>query len=56
MQINADKVNELESLNLAGGIDKFRSCLGRILLPHDRRQRPNARFIRKANQYRFVAS
>ncbi len=56
MQINSEKVSELASLNLAGGIETFRACLGPILLPHDRRQRPNARFIRKANQYRLVAS
>ena len=56
MQINTAKANELASLRLAGGIEQFKSHLGPILLPQDRRQRPNTRFIRKANQYRLVAS
>jgi putative restriction endonuclease len=56
MQINPAKADELASLNLAGGIEQFRSHLGRILLPYDSRQRPDAQFIRKANQYRLAAS
>ena len=56
MQINPAKVEELVTLNLASGVEQFKSTLGRIFLPHDRRQRPDARFIRKANQYRSIAS
>ena len=56
MQLNVAKADELASLNLDVGIEQFKSPLGRIFLPHDRRQRPNVRFVRKANQYRLNAS
>ena len=50
MQINTAKANELASLNLAGGIEQFKSCLGRILLPqtvdndrmHDSLEKPTS--------------
>lgn len=54
MKINPAKVAELKSLNLDGGIDSFKSSLGKILLPPDRGQWPKLDFIRKANQVRSI--
>ena len=56
MRINPAKEQELLSLNLTSGIKQFKSFLGKILLPHDRRQWPNVRLIKKANDYRMISS
>lgn len=38
-----------------GGLETFRSSLGKVHLPPDPRQRPDLSFIRRANAYRGVA-
>lgn len=55
MKLNNSKVGELRSLNLDGGLQGFRSHLGKINLPPDRQQWPNVEFVRRANRYRNVA-
>ncbi len=55
MKINSARVSELGELCLDGGMESFRSYLGPIFLPPDRRQWPNGQFIRRANQYRNVS-
>lgn len=55
MRINPAKETELASLNLNGGIDAFKSNLGKILLPQDQGQWPKREFINKANAIRMVA-
>lgn len=54
MKLNPEKQVELESLQLVGGIDAFKSPLGRIYLPANREARPNLRFVRKANKHRRI--
>lgn len=55
MQINRDKEQELVLSRLSGGINDFKSYLGRrIHLPHDRRQWPNLNMIAEANRFRDV--
>jgi putative restriction endonuclease len=54
MRVNPRKRAELTRLDLAGGIEAFRSLLGRIHLPPDRAQWPNPGFISRANRYRQV--
>jgi len=54
MRINSERVTELRSLNLEGGLRGFQSHLGRINLPPDRQQWPNTAFIRQANRYRNI--
>jgi putative restriction endonuclease len=55
MKVNPTKEAELNQLTLAGGLDGFKSHLGRVHLPPDRQQWPNVQFIRWANQYRNVS-
>lgn len=53
MQINPKKKDELVRLGFGGGLSSFEAHLGRvILLPPDRKQWPNAAFIRAANKFR----
>jgi len=56
MRINAQKEMQLTTLNLTSGIEQFKSSLGRIHLPADRRQKPHSSFIRKANKFRGIPS
>lgn len=54
MKINQAKVGELTTLRLDGGIETFKACLGKVLLPPDRNQWPRKEFIRKANSFRSI--
>ncbi len=54
MQINEPRLQVLQALNLALGIDSFREPLGEIFLPPDPRQRPLPELIRKANEFRQI--
>lgn len=54
MRINPRKERQLVSLRLDGGINTFKSHLGKIHLPPDRRQYPNRDFIRRANRFRQI--
>ncbi len=54
MQINEPRLQILQALNLALGIDSFREPLGEIFLPPDPRQRPSTELIRKANEFRQI--
>ncbi|MFB3826294.1 MAG: HNH endonuclease [Bryobacteraceae bacterium] len=56
MRINEGQLHVLSRLNLTGGLDGFRATLGRVFLPPDQRQWPSVDFIRKANQFRQIAS
>jgi putative restriction endonuclease len=56
MRTNPNKEQELAHLELGGGLAEFRSSLGKIHLPADRHQWPDARFIRKANRFRRIAT
>jgi len=54
MRTNPARESELRTLNLDGGLVDFKSPLGRILLPQDRRQWPRVEFIRRARALRSV--
>lgn len=54
MRLNEGRVTEFTGLGLTGGLEGFRSVLGRIFLPPDRGQWPHRDFIRRANRYRRV--
>jgi putative restriction endonuclease len=55
MRINSAKERELIQLRLYGGLEMFKSFLGRqILLPADRRQWPSIDFIKQANAFREI--
>jgi len=55
MRPNPEKELQLVTLKLDGGLPAFKRTLGkRILLPPDRRQRPDTAMIRKANRYRRI--
>jgi putative restriction endonuclease len=54
MRLNENRITEFTGLGLAGGLQGFRSVLGRIFLPPDRTQWPHRDFIRRANRYRRV--
>lgn len=56
MLINPGKESILASFRLSGGLDHFKSSLGKILLPPDRCQWPNLTLVRKANRFRQVGS
>lgn len=56
MRLNRPKVSELADLGLDGGLIDFRSSLGRLILPPDRRQWPKPEFIRKANRFRQISA
>jgi len=56
MHLNPIKEKELISLGLVGGISRFKSYLGKILLPQDHLQWPSKRLIKTANKYRGIAS
>jgi putative restriction endonuclease len=54
MKINESMLKVLVGQNLHGGVEGFKSPLGRILLPPDPNQRPKVAFIRKANAFRRI--
>ncbi|MBN1362922.1 MAG: HNH endonuclease [Sedimentisphaerales bacterium] len=55
MRVNPVKERELVRLRLHGGLEQFKSFLGRqILLPPDRRQWPADQYIAKANVFRGI--
>lgn len=54
MRINPAKEAEFRAIRLDGGIDAFKSHLGKILLPPDRSQWPKVEFIKKANSVRLI--
>ncbi len=54
MRINPEKEAALVALGLDGGLADFKATLGKIHLPHDRRQWPDVGFIRRANQHRRI--
>ncbi len=54
MKINTEKLHLLETLDLAGGVDRFRQPLGQIFLPPDPQQRPSPDLIRRANHLRQI--
>lgn len=54
MRVSFASEESIVSLGLDGGLEAFRASLGRIHLPQDRRQWPNARFIKKANRFRRI--
>lgn len=55
MRMNEGRLNALQGLNLAGGVDAFRQPLGQqIFLPPDVNQRPLVDFIRRANAIRQI--
>ncbi len=55
MKINHKKEEQLIKLNLNAGIQDFKSSLGKIHLPTDRRQWPYISFIKKANKFRRIS-
>ena len=52
MILNETGVDEIRRVGLAGGVDEFRTTLGKIHLPYDSLQRPDPYFIDLANEYR----
>lgn len=54
MHLNAARLQALQALNLATGIDSFSEPLGDIFLPPDPKQRPSADLIRRANEFRQI--
>ena len=55
MQINGEKEQELIHASLSGGLNAFKSFLGRrIHLPQDERQWPNPNMIVEANRFRGI--
>lgn len=55
MRINPSKELQLVTLRLNGGLPDFKGLLGKsIHLPPDRRQWPEPRIIRRANEYRRI--
>jgi putative restriction endonuclease len=54
MRINPRKERQLAALRLDGGLANFKSHLGKIHLPPDKRQYPNREFIREANRFRQI--
>ena len=55
MQMNEGRLNILQGLNLAGGVQAFREPLNQqIFLPPDLNQRPLVDFIRRANTLRQI--
>jgi putative restriction endonuclease len=55
MKINPQKELQLVTLSLDGGLPDFKGFLSnRIHLPYDKRQWPEPKIIRKANEYRRI--
>lgn len=54
MKLNPKREAEIRGLRLDTGLEEFKKLLGKIHLPADRRQWPDASFISKANRYRLI--
>jgi len=54
MKLNTKREAELRGSRLDTGLEEFTKLLGKIHLPADRRQWPDASFISKANRYRLI--
>ena len=54
MRLNEQRVAELRTVNLVGGLDDFEAPLGRIILPVDDMQWPEQAFIDEANRFREI--
>ena len=56
IRLNDEKVAELKSISLDGGLRKFQSFMDKkIHLPSDVKQRPNVEYIKRANKYRRIS-
>ena len=56
MRMNEGRLQVLQQLNLAGGVNTFRAPLGQqIFLPPDPNQHPTPEFIRRGNRFRQIA-
>ncbi len=56
MRLHEAQVADLKQADRDGGLEAFRATLGKIHLPPDQKQRPDASFIKLANEYRGIAS
>lgn len=56
MRLNEERVKELQSDNLQGGLETFAEPLGEIIKPTSPEQWPDPNFIEKANRYRGIGS
>ena len=54
IRLNPERESSLVTLNLDGGLEEFKAALGKVHLPPDRRQWPDPRLIKKANQFRRI--
>jgi len=55
IQLNDEKVRDLQRLGIDGGLDYVRSLMNRrIHLPQDASQRPNVEYILRANNHRRI--
>jgi putative restriction endonuclease len=54
MKLNAKRKAELCGVRLDTGLEEFTKLLGKIHLPADRRQWPDASFVTRANRYRLI--
>lgn len=54
MRLNYDRVGELNSMSLQGGLEVFAAPLGPIRLPADSSKRPDVELIEKANMFRSI--
>lgn len=54
IRVNPEKEAQLKNLNLDAGLSAFKSMLGKIHLPHDKRQWPDPEWIKKANRFRQI--
>lgn len=54
MHVNRQKVDEIRESGRDGGLAELEGSLGRIHLPHDRRQWPDPAFIHRANTFRGI--
>lgn len=54
MRVNERQAQELADLGLGLGLSSIKACLGKILVPLDRKQWPHRSFITKANKVRGV--
>lgn len=54
MRVNPEKEEKLHSLKLDGGIETFKSGLGKIHLPPNKGWWPDPKIIRRSNKYRRI--
>lgn len=55
MRVNPAREQLLGTLNLLGGLARFKQYLGKIYLPPDKKQWPSETIIRRANKFRGIA-